>query len=165
MVKSEGDREERPQGWSCFVSIVAVVQLAGVSHTLHVDDTFLAVRVLWTWSVEEVPAISLRLGDLVQVRPGDRLPCDGEIVEGRSALDESPITGESVPVARGPGEPVVAGSINADGVLQVRVTRTAADNTVARIVRLVEDTKLIPDLRIAVARISDLNIRLHILRT
>jgi len=89
--------------------------------------------------VEEVPAAGLRVGDLVQVRPGDRVPCDGEIVEGRSALDESPITGESVPVARGPGEPVVAGSINADGVLRVRVTRAAADNTVARIVRLVEE--------------------------
>jgi len=89
--------------------------------------------------IDEVPAGSLRLGDLVQVRPGDRLPCDGEIVEGRSALDESPITGESVPVGRGPGDPVVAGSINVDGVLQVRVTRTAADNTVARIVRLVEE--------------------------
>ena len=88
---------------------------------------------------QEVPAASLRVGDVVQVRPGDRLPCDGEIVEGRSALDESPITGESVPVTRGPGEPVVAGSINADGVLRVRVTRTAADNTVARIVKLVEE--------------------------
>jgi len=89
--------------------------------------------------IDEVPAGLLRLGDLVQVRPGDHLPCDGEIVEGRSAVDESPITGESVPVARGPGDPVVAGSINADGVLQVRVTRTAADNTVARIVRIVEE--------------------------
>ncbi len=89
--------------------------------------------------VEEVAAASLRVGDLVQVRPGDRLPCDGKIVEGSSALDESPVTGESVPVARGPGEPVIAGSINADGVLRVRVTRAAADNTVARIVRLVEE--------------------------
>ncbi len=89
--------------------------------------------------IEEVPAASLRIGDRVQVRPGDRLPCDGEIVEGRSALDESPVTGESMPVARGPGEPVIAGSINADGVLRVRVTRAAADNTVARIVRLVEE--------------------------
>ncbi len=89
--------------------------------------------------VEGVAAASLRVGDLVQVRPGDRLPCDGEIVEGRSTLDESPVTGESVPVARGPGEAVVAGSINADGVLRVRVTRAASDNTVARIVRLVEE--------------------------
>ncbi len=89
--------------------------------------------------IEEVTPTLLRLDDIVQVRPGDRVACDGEIVEGNSALDESPITGESVPVARGPGEPVMAGSINADGVLRVRVTRAAADNTVARIVRLVEE--------------------------
>ncbi|RYI29123.1 MAG: cadmium-translocating P-type ATPase, partial [Acetobacteraceae bacterium] len=90
-------------------------------------------------TIKEMPAASLQVGDVVQVRPGDRLPCDGEIVEGRSALDESPITGESMPVPRGPGEPVVAGSINADGVLRVRVTRAAADNTVARIITMVED--------------------------
>jgi Cd2+/Zn2+-exporting ATPase len=90
--------------------------------------------------IEEVAADRLHVGDLVQVRPGDRVPCDGDIVDGRSALDESPITGESVSVARGPGDPVVAGSINADaGLLRVRVTRAAADNTVARIVRLVEE--------------------------
>lgn len=90
-------------------------------------------------SIEEVPAAALQVGDMVQVRPGDRLACDGEIVDGRSALDESPVTGESIPVARGPGEPVIAGSINADGVLRIRVSRAAADNTVARIVRLVEE--------------------------
>jgi Cd2+/Zn2+-exporting ATPase len=90
-------------------------------------------------SFEEVPAARLAVGDVVQIRPGDRVPCDGEILEGRSALDESPVTGESVPVARGPGEPVVAGSVNADGVLRARVVRAAADNTVARIVRMVEE--------------------------
>ena len=90
-------------------------------------------------TTEEVPAASLQVGDIVQVRPGDRLPCDGEIIEGRSALDESPVTGESMPVPRGPGEPVVAGSINADGVLRIRVTRAAADNTVARIITMVEE--------------------------
>ncbi|WP_426959852.1 heavy metal translocating P-type ATPase [Muricoccus radiodurans] len=92
-----------------------------------------------TAGLEEVPVASLRVGDMVQVRPGDRVPCDGEITEGRSALDESPVTGESVPVARGPGDPVIAGSINADGVLRVRVSRAATDNTVSRIVRLVEE--------------------------
>jgi len=86
-----------------------------------------------------VPAAGLRVRDLVQVHPGDRVPSDGEIVEGCSALDERPIAGESVPVARGPGEPVVAGSINADGLLRLRVTRAAADNTVPRIVALVEE--------------------------
>ncbi|TCZ52284.1 heavy metal translocating P-type ATPase [Roseicella aquatilis] len=90
-------------------------------------------------TAEEVPPDRLAVGDLVLVRPGDRVPCDGTIEEGRSALDESPVTGESVPVSRGPGEAVVAGSISADGALRVRVARAAADNTVARIIRLVEE--------------------------
>ena len=89
-------------------------------------------------AVMEVSAASLALGDVVQVRPGDRVPCDGLVLEGQSAVDESPVTGESVPVARGPGEAVVAGSVNTAALLRVRVTAAAADNTVSRIVRLVE---------------------------
>ena len=87
----------------------------------------------------EVPAAALRSDDVVLVRPGDRVPCDGEILEGRSALDESAVTGESVPVARGPGEPVVAGSVNADGALRVRVTSAGEGSTLARIARMVEE--------------------------
>jgi Cd2+/Zn2+-exporting ATPase len=88
----------------------------------------------------EVAAETLAIGDVVQVRPGDRVPCDGAILEGHSALDESPVTGESIPVARGPGDAVLAGSVNADaGLLRIRVTHAASDNTVARIVRLVEE--------------------------
>jgi Cd2+/Zn2+-exporting ATPase len=90
-------------------------------------------------STEQVPSDHLSVGNLVLVRPGDRVPCDGIIEDGRSALDESPVTGESVPVTRGPGEAVVAGSINADGALRVRVTRAATDNTIARIIRMVEE--------------------------
>lgn len=90
-------------------------------------------------TTEQVPASALVIGDLVLVRPGDRVPCDGVIIEGNSALDESPVTGESVPVARGPGDAVVAGSINTDGVLRVRTARMASDNTIARIIRLVEE--------------------------
>ena len=90
-------------------------------------------------NTEEVPADQLAMGDFVMIRPGDRVPCDGIIEEGSSALDESPVTGESVPVARSVGEAVIAGSINADGVLRVRVTRAASDNTIARIIRMVED--------------------------
>jgi len=89
-------------------------------------------------AVVEVPAASLAVGDVVQVRPGDRVPCDGLVLEGQSAVDESPVTGESVPVARGLGEAVVAGSVNTAALLRVRVTAAAADNTVSRIVRLVE---------------------------
>ena len=90
-------------------------------------------------TTEQVPAAALVIGDLVLVRPGDRVPCDGVIIEGNSALDESPLTGESVPVARGPGDAVAAGSINTDGVLRVRTARMASDNTIARIIRLVEE--------------------------
>ncbi|MBN8874245.1 MAG: cadmium-translocating P-type ATPase [Rhodospirillales bacterium] len=90
-------------------------------------------------AVREVPADRLRLDEVVQVRPGDRIPCDGLVLTGESAVDESPVTGESVPVARGPGDRVVAGSVNTAALLRVQVTATAADNTISRIVRLVEE--------------------------
>ncbi|MEV0768530.1 heavy metal translocating P-type ATPase [Nocardia salmonicida] len=80
----------------------------------------------------------LRVGDRMLVRPGERVATDGVIVEGRSALDVSAITGESVPVEAGPGAEVFAGSINGTGVLTVEVTTTAEDNSLARIVRIVE---------------------------
>ncbi|MCB4824562.1 cadmium-translocating P-type ATPase [Roseicella sp. GB24] len=98
-----------------------------------------ALRVQADGSTEQVASDRLTVGDLVLIRPGDRVPCDGTIEDGQSALDESPVTGESVPVARGPGDAVVAGSINADGALRVRVTRAASDNTIARIIRMVEE--------------------------
>ncbi|WP_372619258.1 heavy metal translocating P-type ATPase [Falsiroseomonas sp.] len=90
-------------------------------------------------STEEVPAERLAVGDLVLVRPGDRVPADGIVEEGLSALDESPVTGESVPVSRGPGDPVVAGSVNAEGALVLRVTAAGEGSTLARIARLVEE--------------------------
>ena len=90
-------------------------------------------------STEEVAAERLSSGDLVLVRPGDRVPADGLVEEGQSALDESPVTGESVPVARGPGDPVVAGSVNAEGALVVRVTAAGEGSTLARIARMVEE--------------------------
>ncbi|MFE3835521.1 heavy metal translocating P-type ATPase [Pseudogemmobacter sonorensis] len=89
----------------------------------------------------EVPAASLAPGQTVLVRPGDRIPADGEIVEGTSGIDESPVTGESVPVTRGPGEQVFAGAINAEAALRLRVTRAAGDNTISRIIRLVEEAE------------------------
>jgi Cd2+/Zn2+-exporting ATPase len=89
----------------------------------------------------EVPAETLGIGQIVLVRPGDRIPADGEIVEGVSGIDESPVTGESVPVTKGPDEPVFAGSINAEAALRIRVTKAAADNTISRIIRLVEEAE------------------------
>ncbi|TXN07929.1 cadmium-translocating P-type ATPase [Methylobacterium sp. WL103] len=92
-------------------------------------------------AVREVPAATLVIGQTVLVRPGDRVPADGEVTDGASSLDESPITGESVPRPKGVGDTVYAGSVNADGALQVRVTRMPSDNTVARILHMVEEAQ------------------------
>ena len=83
----------------------------------------------------------LRLGERILVRPGERVPMDGRILQGRSALNQAPITGESLPVEKGEGEEVFAGSINGYGALQVEVTRLAQDSTIARVTRLVEQAQ------------------------
>lgn len=89
----------------------------------------------------EVAAASLVPGQRVQVRPGDRLPCDGQIIAGHSSIDESPVNGESVPRERSEGESVFAGTVNLDGVLEVEVTRSAENNTIARVIKLVEEAQ------------------------
>ncbi|MEW5872508.1 MAG: cation-translocating P-type ATPase [Chloroflexota bacterium] len=83
----------------------------------------------------------LALGDEVLVRPGERLPVDGQVLGGHSAVDQSPITGESLPVEKAPGEAVFAGSVNGPGALRVRVTRLAKDSTLARVMQLVEQAQ------------------------
>jgi len=92
-------------------------------------------------TTREVPAASLNVGQTVLVRPGDRIPADGEIMDGTSGVDESPVTGESVPKTRGPGDAVFAGAINTEAALRVKVTKGAEDNTIARIIRLVEEAE------------------------
>ncbi len=92
-------------------------------------------------AASSVPAASLQPGQIVRVRPGDRIPCDGEVIEGISGVDEAPVTGESVPRTKSPGDPVYAGSINAEALLRVRVGKAAQDNTIARIIRLVEEAQ------------------------
>jgi len=92
-------------------------------------------------STHEVEAASLTIGQNVQVRPGDRIPADGTIVEGTSSINEAPVTGESMPRTKGAGEDVFAGSINIDAALKVRVSRASADNTISRIIRLVEEAQ------------------------
>jgi len=83
----------------------------------------------------------VQVGDLVVVRPAERLGVDGVVVEGRSAVDQAAITGESVPVAKEPGSQVYAGSVNTTGTLLVRVTKPATDSTLARVIRLVAEAQ------------------------
>lgn len=91
--------------------------------------------------VREVEADTLTVGTMIQVRPGDRIPADGVIVSGESSIDEAPVTGESTPVRKGRDESLFAGTVNGDGLLRVRVTAAAADNTIARVVKLVEEAQ------------------------
>ena len=86
----------------------------------------------------KVPAAEVEQGEVVLVRPGDRIPADGSVLAGEGTVDESPVTGESVPVAKRPDDAVFAGTVNGAAALRIRVTAAAQDNTIARIVRLVE---------------------------
>ncbi len=86
----------------------------------------------------EVPAAALRVGDLVAVRPGERIPADGLVREGEGSVDESMLTGESLPVGKAPGDRVTGGALNGDGPLLVETTAVGAEATLARILRLVE---------------------------
>ena len=90
---------------------------------------------------EEVAIAALRLDDLVLVKPGERFPVDGEVVEGESQADEALISGESLPVAKAPGDRITGGAINGEGRLLVRTTALGGETVLARIIRLVEDAQ------------------------
>jgi Cu+-exporting ATPase len=89
----------------------------------------------------DLPIDAIRVGDLVVIRPGERVPVDGVIEEGASQIDESLLTGESLPVDKQPGDTVTGGAINAHGVLVARTTSVGAESTLARIIRLVENAQ------------------------
>jgi Cu+-exporting ATPase len=89
----------------------------------------------------ELPLARVKVGDLVVIRPGERVPVDGTVIEGSSQVDESLITGESLPVARHEGDAVTGGSVNAEGLLVVRATAVGAESKLSRIVRLVESAQ------------------------
>ena len=88
-----------------------------------------------------VPVAAVPLDAIVRVRPGERLPMDGVVVEGASAIDQAPVTGESIPADKAVGDPVFAGTINATGTLSVRVTAAASNSTLARIIHAVEQAQ------------------------
>jgi Cd2+/Zn2+-exporting ATPase len=100
-----------------------------------------ALRKTATGGVEEVAAAVLAVGDVVVLRPGARVPSDGTISLGRGGLDEANITGESMPVSKSVGQPVFEATVNLDGVLEVTVTRTVGESTIARMIRLVTEAQ------------------------
>ncbi len=89
----------------------------------------------------EIGLAEIHTGDVLIVRPGERIPADGEVIEGRSFVDESMLTGEPEPVSKEPGSPVVGATLNRNGALRVRVTRTGKDTVLARIIRLVREAQ------------------------
>jgi len=101
---------------------------------------------------EEIPAADLSPGDVVRVRPGERLPSDGEVVSGASAVDESMLTGESLPVDKSAGAAVFGGTLNQSGQLTVRITKTGAETTLAQIASAVEQAQ---GERAPIARLAD----------
>lgn len=89
----------------------------------------------------EIPVEELRVGDVFLVRPGQSLPTDGEVIAGRSSVNQAPVTGESVPVEKDIGDSAYAGSINGEGSLEVRATKAFAENTISRIIQMVEEAQ------------------------
>jgi len=89
----------------------------------------------------EVPVEDVRAGDIVSVRPGEKIPVDGVVVEGRSSVDESMLTGESLPVEKGPGDPVIGATMNRLGLLRFEATKVGRETALAQIIRLVEEAQ------------------------
>ncbi|MEW6401301.1 MAG: heavy metal translocating P-type ATPase [Chloroflexota bacterium] len=90
---------------------------------------------------QELPVESIQIGDIVVVRPGVRIPVDGAIQNGNSAIDQSPVTGESIPVEKSSGDTVFTGTINGEGALEIQVTRLAKDSTLSRVMKMVEEAQ------------------------
>jgi Cd2+/Zn2+-exporting ATPase len=138
-----------------YVEAAAVIWLFGIAEWLEgrsLERARHAIRALMTLAPpvalvrrrdgeRSMPIEQVVVGDAVIVRPGERVPVDGEVVSGMSAVDQAPITGESWPVDKGPGDEVFAGTINGNGALELLVRRPASDSTLAHIIRLVEEAQ------------------------
>lgn len=124
---------ERLEDYSIFRSRRSLKELLELSPT--------EARVLIDGENEIVAPEEVLVGNTVIVKPGERIPLDGEIVSGTSSVDESAITGESVPKEKGPRDEVFAGTLNNDGLLKVKVSRESSDSTLSKIVRLVEEAE------------------------
>ncbi|CAA9447267.1 MAG: Lead, cadmium, zinc and mercury transporting ATPase; Copper-translocating P-type ATPase [uncultured Rubrobacteraceae bacterium] len=138
--------------WAEAASVVVLFAAGNALQVYAIDKTRGAVRALVRLAPDEVlvkrgasevvvPVEEVGVGETVIVRPGERLAVDGEVLEGTSAVNEAPVTGESVPVEKGPGDAVYSGTLNGLGGLLVRATKRAGDSTLQKIVRLVEEAQ------------------------
>jgi Zn2+/Cd2+-exporting ATPase len=138
--------------WAEAASVVVLFAAGNALQVYAIDRTRGAVRALAGLAPEEVlvrrdgserllGAGEVSVGETVVLRPGERLALDGEVLEGETTVDESPVTGESTPVEKGPGDALYSGSLNGGGGLLVRVLREAGDSTLQRIARLVEEAQ------------------------
>ncbi len=100
-----------------------------------------ALRVLKDGTTESVPLASVKVGDILRVRPGEKVPIDGTVIEGRSAVDESMLTGEPLPVEKVVGDPVTGGTLNGNGSFDMRVDRTGAETTLSQVVAMVAEAQ------------------------
>ena len=134
----------------CLEGVAAARSRAGIEALMEVVPR--VARIEEDEQVREIPVQQLKVNDVVLVRSGDRIPSDGHVIDGQSEVNEAPITGESMAVAKSTGDLVYAGSVNGHGALRVRLTHTAADNTIARIIHLIEEAQ---DSKAPTARFID----------
>ena len=138
--------------WAEAGATMFLFSLAQVLEARSMDRARNAIRRLLDLSPKEatvrgeggevrLPVERISVGDVVVLRPGERVPVDGVVLEGASSVNQAPITGESVPVAKTPGSRVLAGSLNGRGVLEIRSERPASDSSLARIIHLVENAQ------------------------
>ena len=138
-----------------FEEATAVVFLFSLGNALQgytLDKTRNSIRALMDLTPSEalvsrngmemtLPVEEIRIDDIIIVRPGERIPMDGKVVEGFSSVNQAPITGESLPVEKMIGDEVYAGTINERGLMEIQVTRLAQDNTISRIINMVEEAQ------------------------
>ncbi len=127
---SVGEYLEESAGEKSRRSIRAMMELAPLTAHVKTEE-----------GLTDIPAENVDLGDIVMILPGEKIPVDGKVIMGRSSVDESIISGESMPVEKEPGSPVLAGSMNADGSLEVVVTSRAEDTTLSQIIEMIEESQ------------------------
>ncbi|WP_175987093.1 heavy metal translocating P-type ATPase [Bacillus sp. Marseille-Q1617] len=138
--------------WLEGATVVWLFALGTALQTMSIEKTRNSIRNLMNLAPSEAWIIvgsqltkrhveEVAVGDILVVKPGDRIPLDGEILKGESSINQAPITGESIPVDKEAGDTVYAGTINENGSLEIRVTKLAEDTTIAKIIHLVEEAQ------------------------